>query len=594
MNLLGRYSIVIREISPINFIVTSFLLGSGILSNVWCLILSVSLFNWLSVGSVLIISIIFGINNIWRIRNKLFKQLNGMLKDFSLEAISWKILIILALLMIILTGIRSFLPLSKYTDATAFYMVLPKLLASTHKWSLLGGYEAFSTIGLHGELHYSALMALGSSWGAKFFNWPISLSCAAILAALASKVGVGRRGQWLVIIMIFSSTAFTKLIGNGKVDIFAAAMGVAAIFWAFQEYNKPSSVEKFLAGLFAGFAVIAKISYLPLILPCMLLLIIWQSYYSKKHVKYRLRGFTISILLLCIGILVPILVHFLKNWVLFHEPFAPFFYLSENFIGGSWASQKWISNETIKKLIFTYPLALSYGKYPFQMGTMSKLYLAFCPLILLIPKKKKLMQNQMFQITLIGIIGIIIWTIIKPGIFAPRYIIYTLFLLTPAIAGSAEYITKKYNRKSCISIAIVSACILCILSSNLSYANRIKHRIRKPPFNTPVYLASKIMNDSAKVGDRVFSLNYYTYWYSNNLLKSMSRLRENTLYFDPKASFKTWESLFNHGFRFVFINKLTHQSIADGLDYKQTPEWLEAKVIFNEEDILVYHLIDRK
>jgi hypothetical protein len=593
VNLFGRFSIVIREISPLTYIFTSFLLGSGILSNIWSLILSVSLFHWSFVGAVLLITMVFGFKNIWQIRNRLFDQLNGIIKDFFLEPVSWKVIIILALIMIFLTGVRSFVPLSYYSDASAFYMVLPKLLASSQRWSLLGGYESFSTIGLHGELHYAALMTLGSDWGAKLFNWPISLSCAAVLAALASKTGVGRRGQWLVIVMVFSSTAFTKLIGSGKVDIFAAAMGVAAIYWVFQEYNKPSGAEKFLAGLFAGFAVVAKISYLPLIVPCMILLIIWQNYYSTINKPYQFKGFTISVLLLALGVLLPILVHFLKNWILFHEPFSPFLYLSKSNVSGSWASQQWIAKETIRKLILTYPLALIYGEYPFQMGTMSKLYLAFTPLILLIPKKNNLLKNRIFQITLAGIIGIIIWTAIKPGVFAPRYILYTLLLLTPVIAGAVEYITLKTERKSCISVSIVSVCILCLLFSNLSYAHRMKRRIKKKStFDSSVYLASRTMNESANAGDRVYSLNYFTYWYSSKLLQSMSR-RNDTIYFDPDDSYKTWGSLYDNGFRFLFINKVSYKSIADTLDYKQTPEWLEVKIIFNEKDILVYNLINK-
>ena len=494
--------------------------------------------------------------------------------------------------MIILTGIRSFIPLTKYGDAAAFYLVLPKLLAANQKWSLLAGFEAFSTIGIHGELHYAALMALGSSWGAKLFNWPISISCAAGLAALGSKLGVGKRGQWLIIIMVFTSTAFAKLIGNGKVDIFAAAMGVAAIYWVFQEYNKSSGAEIILSGLFAGFAIIAKISYLTLIVPCMLLLITWQGYYSKNYEKSRLRYFNKSILLFGAGMLIPILVHLLKNWVLFHEPFAPFFYFSENYFKADWTYQNWISFETIKKLILTYPFALCYGKYPFQTGTMSKLYLAFAPLILLIPKKKKLIQNRMFQITFIGIMGIVIWTAVKPGVFAPRYILYTLLLLTPIIAGATEYIIAKNNRKSCITVSVVCACIVCLISANLSYANRIKHRIKKPVFDAPVYVASKIMNKSAKPGDRVFSANYYTYWYSTDLLRSMYP-KDDTLDYDEKSSHKNWKFLYNHGYRFIFINKLTHESLVDKLNLKQIPEKLKVKVIFNEKDIIVYHLTSR-
>jgi len=593
MNLFARFSGPIKNISPLNFVLTSFLLGSGVLANIWAMLLSVSLLYQISVWVVLVISIAAGFKNIWQIRSLLFNRVQAIKRDFAEESRSWKTIIILTLIMIILTGIRSFAPLSYYCDASAFYMVLPKLLAGTHKWSLLGGYESFSTIGLHGELHYAALMTLGSDWGAKLFNWPIGLSCAGVLAALSRELGVGRRGQWLVVCMIFSSTAFNKLIGSGKVDIYAAAMGVAAVYWVFQGCNKENSStgsDFLLPGLFAGFAVVAKISYLPLIIPCLILMIIWKNYYPGTGRSFRLNNVTFAIVLLGVGMLLPILIHFLKNWILFSEPFAPFFYLSKSHIAGNIASQKWIAGDTVKKLILTYPLALTYGDYPFQMGTMSKLYLAFSPLLLLMPRKKNLLGSGMFQITIAGMAGIIIWTILKPEVFAPRYILYTLLLLTPVIAGAAEYITVQKEKNRYLSVSIICACILCLLFANLSYAHRMKRRIRKKStFSSSVYLASKKMNGIAGIKDRVYSLNYFTYWYKSDLLKSMSHIHEKVL-FDPGNSVKTWESLYKNGFRFVFINRLTLKTIAEQLNPDLKPDELNIETIFNSGDILVYHL----
>jgi len=596
-------STVVQKISPISWVATSFLLGSAVMANVWCVLLSLALFNRMVIGEIVVLCIMSGFVFVWQFRVSFIEQLKQIWKDFVAESLPWKIVFVLTLIIAGERGLACLFPLHPSGDAAAFYMVLPKLLAGSQRLSSLGGYEHFMTIGLHGEFHFSALMSLGCGSGAKLFTWPISLACALILAALASRAGVGRRGQWLVISMVFSSSAFTLLIGDGKVDIFAAAMGVAAFFWALQKRSEPNGATQLLAGLFAGFAIIAKISYLPLIITCIILLIMYQHFTTVGWAVCRrsnLKNLGTKFFWLALGISLPVIVHLLKNWVLFHEPFAPFLYLNEDPFSGNWANQTWFSPKIIKKIILTYPLALTYGRYPMQYGTMSVMVLAFTPLVLLLPKAKRLMQSVMLQITVLGLIGIVIWILIRPGVFAPRYFLYTLLLLIPFAAGCAEYISKNETKPRWLAGALV---VLCIISLSVFYLQNYKRGLvnyligytSDSKICAPVYQASERLNNIAEPGARVYSLTYFTFWFRPDLLQCMSTIWEKGFLINQEniKAYEAWSYIHDRGFQYVFLDQTIYSSTAEILSVQETPEWLEVRVIFNQENNKIYQLTSK-
>ena len=73
-------------------------------------------------------------------------------------------------------------------DAAAFYMILPKIMANSHELIPVPGYESFMSVGLQGEMHYAALMVLGSADAAQLFEWPTILAGAVIFLAIGSKL----------------------------------------------------------------------------------------------------------------------------------------------------------------------------------------------------------------------------------------------------------------------------------------------------------------------------------------------------------------------------------------------------------------------
>jgi hypothetical protein len=187
----------------------------------------------------------------------------------------FKIIGFLVLLLVLLLGFVTLLPPTGGSDAEAFYLALPKLIAATHRLlPMPGGYEHFTQIGLQGEMHFAALMSVSNYHAAKLFVWPTSLAIGLMVMGLGKLVGLGRQGNYISIAILFTSTAFTNIIWDGKVDLFATAMGLSAYYWALQRTSVPGAVK--MAGLFTGLALVAKFSFIPTLLPGVMLLVFLQ------------------------------------------------------------------------------------------------------------------------------------------------------------------------------------------------------------------------------------------------------------------------------------------------------------------------------
>ena len=214
---------------------TFFLLGQGALAALWIFL---ALLGWLSpqiVAAMLLAIIALGFLKVPRWAVAAAERIKPMAVAFWEESFGFKILGILTLILVLLEGLSSLLPPTSGSDAEAFYLALPKLISASHRLlPMPGGFEYFSQIGLQGEMHFSALMSVSNYQAAKLFVWPTSLAIGLMLMGLGSLVGLGRHGNYISVAILFTSTVFTNIIWDGKVDLFATAMGLCAYYWALQ------------------------------------------------------------------------------------------------------------------------------------------------------------------------------------------------------------------------------------------------------------------------------------------------------------------------------------------------------------------------
>lgn len=579
-------------------LVTSFVLGQGTLASVWLLLALQRLFSRPVVMPVLVVLGLLGLELLRREMPHFFRQFSFASRLVRNDTWGWQGL----------AGLTTILYLAWFTsigrpmniDAASLYMAFPKVIAASHRLIPLPGYETFADIGLQGELHYAIFMLFRVPDAARLFAWPTFLAAATILLVLGRQVGLGPRGQWLALAILGSSSAVINLSFDGKVDMFAVPLGLAAYYWILQIRGEQKQLALWLTGLFMGFACVAKISYIPVIAPGLLFLLVWQFYPELQDPFRRKKALKIIFLnglQIMAGGLLAVAPHLIKNYFLYHNPFSPFG------TGPGWVSQPWYTTPVIQRIILTYPLALTYGNYFAQYGNLSPLWLAFLPLIFLLPRSRSFFSSQLGGITLSALLGLLTWTLINPSNLAPRYYLAPLLLFILLPARSAEYVSYNDRKPRWLLFSVMSATYAVIFITGLYFLTEAFF-----PGRTYQYLtgnlsecdrdssnyckAMLVINKVAANGERVFLADWYRYWFRPDLLQCLSYMREMTEFNDLPTSNLKWQFLHEHGFTYLFIDKTTHSFVFDSLILESHPAWVKIKLLFSneEETILAYKL----
>lgn len=513
----------------------------------------------------------------------------------------------LALLNAIWFGVLAYVR-PPFGDADAFYMTYSKIIGATGALAPMEGwYRDFSTIGLSGELHFAALLVIANTETAKFFAWVVGLGIVALLVNLIRRLGGGFVAQLVTLTMVLTSTTFTDYLSDGKTDLFATLIGLAAVNAALLR-NKTASARRssvVMSGLLTGFAITAKFSFAIALLPVLVTLFVLQHrtpHNDGVAANYAKDSILMTAALFGLAIVVSILPHLLKNQILFDNAFAPFLGMK-----GNWADQPlWYSSEDTAWIVGTYPFALVFGLYPLMGGTLSFLWLAALPLIFLyIPRATLNFANPAVQLTLAAIVGMLCWVLIKASVFAPRYILTTLLLLIPLPALAIEAVWRAESRPFPISLGFITISLMALASAPLIApagvwtalpGNVFEHLKQGRPdcgLAISTYCAGlQAVNAAAQTGERAFVAGYYTYHLRDDLLQCINDPDDFGLLNDTQGA-NVWEALYQEGFAHIAIQKATHGQYIDKLKRVSPPEWLQVSVDFSDSDMPVYHIRTR-
>jgi hypothetical protein len=597
MRVIARKVWNLEDESALTVITIYFLLGVGILGSIWVV---VALLGWLSpwlVGAVCVLSTALS----WRVLSALVKRFyqetRSWLSKLKSAPWPWKLLVIAVSVLVILLGIASMLPPS--SDAAAFYMPIAKVTGASHRLlPLRGEFEGFSRIGLLGELHYAALIGLGSMTAAKQFTWLAGLAPAVMVAAVGSKVGLGRKGRWIAAIVVLTSTAVTFIIVSGKVDLYAAALGSAAFFWALQWKRYPEKHPLRLAGIFTGVSVIAKLPYAAALAPAILALVLWRL--ASSQVKDRPEDrpvwlpYASTVLLLGLWMAPMAIPHVLKNGLLFGEPLAPFIVAPGHYT----LLQSWFSPEVTRTLILTYPFALVLGYNPMQAGHLSVLMLAFLPLAFLLRKPRRFLESPLVQLTLCSTIGVVVWLLINPSILAPRFLMATLFMFVPVLAKGAESMLQESKRTRLLAggvyVSLFAALAFSLMTTGVYAYQAIQYVSGAHDaceYERANCRAMSVLSENAAVGDRIFLAEAHAIWLRADLLQCVSERAELGTFLDAPSAEERWQYLFDRGFEYVAVNPRSYSAYAEALDVSQAPDWIEVVELFHEDGYSVYQIV---
>jgi hypothetical protein len=555
-----------------------FLFGIAVLAAVWQGLGLASLFTPAIVVTILVLAAAHGLY--WLYADRRRTSVPKKAARFTWLSPIWAILA-LAVVASLLGAAWRALIYSPAGDAEAFYMVLPKIMASSARLVPQPNYYAFSQIGLLGEMHFAALFALDSPLAAKLLVFVVGLATLGLILAFCAECHLGYRGKIAAAVIVCSSTAFTNVLWVGKVDIFGAALGLAAYWFALQATSRNATRGFLLAGLFAGFAVVAKFSNLPVLGAGILFL--WLSEGIRRSVPWptMLRH---GLVMGC-GAGLALFPHFVKNFVLFQEPFAPFLFLYED--GVRWVDQVWFNAVNTRYLLVTYPLALVYGEYPMQGGTMSPLILALVPVGVAVALwSRETTSPVATRLALLGGIGVLTWMIVRPAVISPRYLLATLLLFAPVGGWAAETLFRRAGTSRMLKAATLLALAYGALLPNLDHASFfVTYRAGGFGLGNCVMSAScpglEKLNAVAAEGERIYFLGHYAYHLRPDLLQCLNSIDDDI---------SDWTTLIDRGFKYVVVQKASHARAEPWLRVERAPPWLNAHVLHDDESTRVLAL----
>lgn len=565
------------------------LLGQGLFGSV---LLIPALAGHFTLPVLLLMTQPFSCYGLWRLlraARTLPAALRGAGIAFLKAPMPWK-LVALALTALLLAWSAAIAGMIE-GDAQAFYLALPKVIAASHRLVLLPAYEPFMNVGLLAEMQIAALFLLGMPDATpKLFGWVTILAGAVVLQAICRSAGLGRRGQMFSLAIVATSSAIALLL-EGKSDFFAASYALCAVLCLQQCWGAASRRSGVvLVGLFTGFALVAKLSYVVAFLPTLAILLLvkegptlhalWSDRSRRRQIA---QAYALDLLLVGAAMCVAFLPHLLKNLMLLGA------------LGGPHASFEYFTPETTRKIVLSYPLGLVFGKYWGQLGNISPLLLAFLPLAWCLPRKNNGWSGPVAALFFSSIAGLVIWVFLFPAVPIPRYFMVNLLLLAVPAAWAADRLSR---HNWAVNYAVGGAVLATVYASYTASSAAIfpvesgyralfvKQSSALTPEQSGLTLnineayfrdGYEAINKVAKPGSRVFLASYSRFWLRADLIQTLNNDDENTLMrWDPKDPERLWRQLYQHGFSYLYMDG--GQRLADAL--KAPPAWVTVRELF--------------
>lgn len=570
-----------KENNFVNYVI-AFVMGQGILGS---LFLAPALMGSFTKSVLLVVITPLALFGLWKVGLSLPAMpvaLRKQLLAFYRAPFIWQLLTVSTALLLV-AGASAVVGRID-GDARAFYLALPKVIAASHRLLPLPGYESFSSVGLLAEMQLAALFLLEMPGASpRLFSWVTGVAGTVLLVAIAQKAGLGRRGQLLSVIMLLTSSAVAYFWGQGKTDLFAAVFAMAAVLYTFKTSDNTGDRKSavLLVGVFTGFALVAKLSYIVAFLPTIFVLLFWREGYSY-WLKRRTIGSGKKLLTDCVGyaliftvaLLIPLIPHLLKNYILLNTLFD------------TYGSHQYFSGETTRRIVLTSPFWPFFGNFWAQYGNLSPLMLAFFPFLVWVLWKDGRLSPPVTALIAAAMAGLLAWVVLFPSVPMPRYFLGTMLLLIVPIAWAMERVSYADRW---LNHGVVWASIACIVIFSRSWSSEIfrvsaayqyflgeqseKNLHIDEVLSRNVYEA---INQKAEPGARVFLVSYFRFWLRADLIQCTNAKIDSGISFDATNPEKFWLQLYEHGFSYVFMEQ-SHPAFAA---LKTVPEWLRIEMIY--------------
>ena len=369
--------LLLRKSPALDGVATSFALGHAVLALLGQLIAVAGLLRWY------VLLPLFAAILCLNLKQSPFPRFRWKRSDWFPEyRLTWVLMFGLAFLVVMLAVAALSYP---GTDASAYYLAQPKLMAATGSYTPLPGYleAGFPVLPAIAEMPYAAMYALGGDLiglvASKLSICLVFFACLSLLWRCARGLGLSADAVWLFVAFGATSTAVTLTAWDGKTDLIGLMYALGAVLWIPGLVScKPDRRHFWLFGVMSACAVMAKLSY-ALILPFCLgvpLPFLWRKQRAELLRILLFAGLAV-LLTFTVG-------WWVKNYFLFGDPFAPILTLRGSTPTFNLEQVCFDENST-RWILTTYPLALTFGLYPMQHGGISPIWLMLIPALWMRP-----------------------------------------------------------------------------------------------------------------------------------------------------------------------------------------------------------------
>jgi hypothetical protein len=551
--------------SPSGFFAVAFLLGLGLLGQLWLLL---ALAGRMTNAVVYILTGLLAAAAVVLARPHL-RVVRRTLRDTFKALLNERLGIGLLLLMVLAWIIATFASLGRpfSGDSLALHMMVAKATAASGALERLWFQPGNEFYGALGEMTYAALMKLGNDDAAQMSTWIAMLASAAVLLGICERAGLGLRGRIFALTALSTSTAVLNWIGEGKVDLIATSLALGSLYWLMP---RPGGVPVryyalIIAGLLAGFAITTKLILGICFGTAAAVLLAWNE---ALQLALAMRGGfsmlrTPVIRLVSTGlvfgaaVLLGLLPQFIKNGLLLGHPFAPIS-LTENY--ASWlVEERWYDAATVAHIRRLYPFVLTFGEYFAQYGQLSVLVLAFAPLCLYLRRPQSFWASPLTAISIAAFSAIFMWATWQGDKVVTRYMLPALILCIPLAAAAAEGVTARSFRPRYLGMLVIAASFAALYmtaSFTIGFyyfpaqALKVMLGTALPCERGLLWCGPMDMvNRVAPEGARVLSFSSYKYYLRPDLIQCSYDHR--ILAFPGATTDERWRWFYSQGYNFI-------------------------------------------
>ena len=493
----------------------SFILGVGGMGWLWGIIIGLGWFNAGVVSGVAVVFGVVGVLEVWGLRHALVQAVAHIGQELRAENWLGRVVMVAVLLLMGGTAFRVVLPVT--WDAGATYLLMPSYVALSGDWSLMPNWTHFEVSGFIAEAHMAVHLLANHLLLGRLFAWWVAVAIGVLLADIGQhRLQLPPSARWMIFAILFTSTAFTNLIADGKTDLVGMALALLA-WWFLLQLDDPTTFTPrslMFVGAIVGLATLSKLTYLALLGISFSLYVGWVLVTTRRSLTHGLREAIGALVWIGVGGVLVLIPHFIRNGLFFGEPFTPFIRLHPT-DRASVIGEAWTPPAVVNQVRGLYPFftVLGRDRLNYMYGNLSPLWLACLPSGLWVMWHQR-SNRRLWAVMLIVTLTMVLYLALLYTVLELRYVLgMVAFWMVLASLGAVGIPSRGYQAGvQALALAVVLGAMVVIGREVRQSLPLIVPRHFMTCTTDPYCLAMKLVeDDGAQLNEPIWIETRYRY-----------------------------------------------------------------------------------